>query len=378
MKSWIASKSLLGEGGADTWDNLLFFPVVNPGTNKLNAGALRAVLGGRAAQAKIPDSAKESAQKKARALLEKEFKVELKNQEQLEKVQMIAYEIAEVKQEGILKRLVRKLANFIGFQTQELSDVDIREQLMSELARQATGNFYFFVRDVYDKYFVYEREEPTPDGPGVIKMYKRGYTANKDKVTLDDEAIEVEPKIEYVPVANTQKEEISMDRIEVIDGLIACEHCPFTDADRDFLTALDDERFEIFAGLKDRLVPAEDPKTLEELMASAPEAIRAEYEAKIAPPEVNTVDEYVAEAPDEIKEVLTDAVRLQKEKKAKLVTDIVKNERADYTEEELKAKPVAELERLHKLVTADYSGVAGGVRVQTEQKGVPEAPSVFE
>jgi len=141
---------------------------------------------------------------------------------------------------------------------------------------------------------------------------------------------------------------------------------------------LDDKRFEIFAGLKDRLVPAEEPKTLEELMASASEAIRAEYEAKIAPPEVNTVDEYVAEAPDEIKEVLTDAVRLQKEKKAKLVTDIVKNERADYTEEELKAKPVAELERLHKLVTADYSGVAGGVRVQTEQKGVPEAPSVFE
>lgn len=73
MRSWIAAKSLLGNAEAETFAELLFFPVVNPSTNSLNYNALRAVISGRGAQADIPDSAKESAQNKARSLIEKEF-----------------------------------------------------------------------------------------------------------------------------------------------------------------------------------------------------------------------------------------------------------------------------------------------------------------
>jgi len=73
VKSWIASKTLLGEASAEDTRNLMFFPVVNPSTDKLNENALRAVIGGRGAQADIPAAAKKSAQDKARALLEKEF-----------------------------------------------------------------------------------------------------------------------------------------------------------------------------------------------------------------------------------------------------------------------------------------------------------------
>lgn len=73
MKRWIASKSLLGDAGSNDFGELLFFPVVNPSTDKLNAGALRAVLGGRGSQADIPAAALESAQNMARKLLEDEF-----------------------------------------------------------------------------------------------------------------------------------------------------------------------------------------------------------------------------------------------------------------------------------------------------------------
>jgi len=76
MKTWIASKSLLGDAGADEFSDLLFFPVVNPGTNKLNAGALQAVISGRGAQAKIAEGAKSSAQERARGLIDKEFQSE--------------------------------------------------------------------------------------------------------------------------------------------------------------------------------------------------------------------------------------------------------------------------------------------------------------
>jgi hypothetical protein len=73
VKSWIAGKTLLGDPKADNERDLMMFPVVNPGTNKLNAGALRAVLGGRGSAANIPAAARESAQNMARNLLQKEF-----------------------------------------------------------------------------------------------------------------------------------------------------------------------------------------------------------------------------------------------------------------------------------------------------------------
>lgn len=75
-KTWIAGNSLLGDPSAETVEDLIFFPVVNPTTGALNAGALRAVLSGRGASADIPDAAKESAQAQARSLLESEFDAE--------------------------------------------------------------------------------------------------------------------------------------------------------------------------------------------------------------------------------------------------------------------------------------------------------------
>ena len=98
VKSWIASKTLLGDALAKTADDLIFFPVVNPSTNKLNEGALRAVLSGRGAQAKISEGARSSAQKMAERLLKSEFaKKETKMEEKSVKVEVKACE--EVKKE---------------------------------------------------------------------------------------------------------------------------------------------------------------------------------------------------------------------------------------------------------------------------------------
>lgn len=72
-KRWISSRTLLGEASATEFRDLAFFPVVNPRTNKLNANALRAVLGGRGSQANIPAAARDSAQARARTLLESQF-----------------------------------------------------------------------------------------------------------------------------------------------------------------------------------------------------------------------------------------------------------------------------------------------------------------
>lgn len=74
-KRWIASKSLLGDPDVTEVKDLVFFPVVNPGSNKLNEGALRSVVSGRGYQADIPEKTRTSAQNKARSLLKSEFKI---------------------------------------------------------------------------------------------------------------------------------------------------------------------------------------------------------------------------------------------------------------------------------------------------------------
>lgn len=73
QKTTIAEMTLLGEAGADSFDELSFFPVVEPSSRNLNRNALNAVRGGRGSQADIPDDAKNSAQNMAGTLLEEEF-----------------------------------------------------------------------------------------------------------------------------------------------------------------------------------------------------------------------------------------------------------------------------------------------------------------
>jgi len=99
MKSWIASESLLGNSEAETFENLLFFPVVNPDTDKLNENALRAVISGRGSQAEISKEAKDSAMRKAYELLNSEFDAELEIPEDLkEESQKMDEKINEVKE----------------------------------------------------------------------------------------------------------------------------------------------------------------------------------------------------------------------------------------------------------------------------------------
>lgn len=73
QRQTIAEHTLLGDPDAETFDELLVFPVVNPDTGDLNEGALEAVISGRGQSADIPDDVYASADSVARQLLEEEF-----------------------------------------------------------------------------------------------------------------------------------------------------------------------------------------------------------------------------------------------------------------------------------------------------------------
>lgn len=77
QRSEIASHTLLGDSGGETWDEISYFPVVNPNTGNLNRGALEAVRGGRGQSADISESTYESAYEVAGRLLNEEFDSEV-------------------------------------------------------------------------------------------------------------------------------------------------------------------------------------------------------------------------------------------------------------------------------------------------------------
>lgn len=86
QKQTVADHTLLGDPDADTWQELSYFPVVNPSNQNLNRGALMAVLSGRGAQADIPSDTLESARSVAQTLLEDEFDEDMSENSTLKSV----------------------------------------------------------------------------------------------------------------------------------------------------------------------------------------------------------------------------------------------------------------------------------------------------
>jgi hypothetical protein len=121
VRSFAAATSLLGDADAETFDELVYFPVVEPGSQDLNENALRAVIGGRSAQADAPESAVESARRMAYRLLNEEFDADLEfeplsgNQSDEEESQM----------NELIERIVQD--GRLGLNAEELEERDEQE-----------------------------------------------------------------------------------------------------------------------------------------------------------------------------------------------------------------------------------------------------------
>lgn len=382
MRNWIASKTLLGEGSADNERDLMMFPVVNPKSNKLNEGALRAVLGGRASMANIPDSAKTSAQNKARALLNRYFEADL--------------EVSQ--EESFMKKALKKVAAtinaFLGNQT---SHEDIGAQLREWADKQDTVERINWVRDVYDNWFVHEVSirNPATGARVANKMYRRSYTVDDNgQVSITDDAVEVIEKKEYVPAENppaankdvnnqiSTKEKTEMKKKEeLIKALIACPDNALEESDQEWLNGLTEEQL-------DRLRVSEAPekektdKEPTDNKQDPPEAPESPP-GKPEPDKQVTLEEYVKAAPPEIGQILSEAVEERKAFKAKLIEGIFANETCTFKKEELEAMDVRALKNIAGLAKVelpehDYTGQAGGAGDDGDEDAVPPMPLVFE
>lgn len=103
-----------------------------------------------------------------------------------------------------------------------------------------------YVDAVFDNYVIYSHRKDSD-----WKIYRQSFEMSGEKAVPSGDPVEVQRKVEYVPVGNTQKpdgrvankqKEKKMDREKVISALIGNEKTGFTDNHREFLESLTDEQ----------------------------------------------------------------------------------------------------------------------------------------
>lgn len=174
-KDWIANRTLLGEADAETVENLIYFPVVNPLTDNLHEGALRAVISGRGAQADIPDDVYSRAESTARDLLEEEFDMETQE------------ESAEGETE---KRYIQG-----SFEEQIKNEVIEYFNLDEEES-------WIWVEGILPDSFIVSVEE---DDDKQATYYRFDYIITNDQITIDGDPEEVDLSTEIVPVEEQER-----------------------------------------------------------------------------------------------------------------------------------------------------------------------------
>lgn len=283
------------------------------------------------------------------------------------------------------------------FKTNELSHSDIRSQVQGYINSKDTQGQWNFVRDVYDKFFVYSKEsegQPT-------QMFKQGYSLNaSEAVEFTGDEVEVVQKTEYILKNNkkfNRKENDMNDKKEKccpekVKALIANEKSNYDEKDTEWLENMEEAQLDKMianVGVSEErdksLVTAAVEKAFEDAINSG-EIVKVEKKdpnKKEAPP---TAEQYIANAPSEIQDVLRTSLNMHKEKKVALVQQIVANEQNRFTPEQLNSKEVGELENIAALIPLkvvdesgqqiSYAANSGNVNDNSSKEEPLEMPAI--
>lgn len=251
-------------------------------------------------------------------------------------------------------------ANKVG----ELSDADIRMAIASALKAEDSERWYDIIA-VFNKEFVYSSSW---DGSLDQRSYK---ISSNGSVALGSEKVRVRPETTFVPV--TVKEDSRMNKKEVIDALITNSATQFEESDRVALEAMSEDMLDKVNKSAAKEVTKEAPKETTANTVVQP-IVEPTANAKVA-----TVEEFLASAPVEMRSVLTEGIRMQKARKDQLVTDIVANKRNAFSDVELRAMEIPQLEKLAKLADLpSYEGRSPSVTANSSaDNAVPAAIQAF-
>jgi hypothetical protein len=227
----------------------------------------------------------------------------------------------------------------------DMLSIDVMTALRSELSKSD---------DCYVGAFTQTHAVYTKYDDGKFRMYRQSFAVdNEGKVTLGDDAEEI----------------MLMTRIVPAQG---------TDEDIDNQPKEDDMPENKPKAQDGQETPAVEPTKEVETTPEAPAAeTPAEPVAQTASKAV-TAQEYVAQAPAEIREVLQTSLNVHQERKAQLIKDLKDTGRCGFDDAYLKAQTLEVLEGLQKLAnTPSYEGRAAPAPSVQKVLNYTPAPSVF-
>lgn len=321
-----------------------------------------------------------------------------------ELVQDISTNIEKPEKRNWVASKLASLARYFGVTiTNNLaSDEQIRRQLQTEVDKldqpgEPQPGIYHYVVAVYtdENFFVYEARSGAES-----KLYKQNFEVVEDVASPKGEPVEVREERQFVAAskggAGGVTDDKEIDRVKVnkevkemskrqkkVDELIA--NGVFCDTQRDWLMGLDNESFENMSGMRDRL-DANYNKTIEKLKANQKE--EPEPELKNNEGEEVTVEQFIANAPEDIGSLLQEGLDLRNQRKTALVEGLVANEGCSFTKEELEKHDVPTLEKLVQLAKAgqpkNFAGRGGNVvditpknnERKEDGSGVPDMPDL--
>lgn len=265
----------------------------------------------------------------------------------------------------------------------EASYGEILMELQKTVDAMDNSTYVHFVKAVYNDYFVY-KAQANSEAPGPLresKMFKQKYAvAENGSIELKDDPLEVREEVNYITLkegGNEMPESKEQCCPEKVAALIANENNIYTEEDAEWLGNLTEDQLMKIEG-EDKAKT--DVQLAAEEGAKELEALKADKDGEDPPPDTDgeetrvTADEYIANAPPEIREVLESGRRMHKAKKDKLVDTLMGNERNKFTKEQLEAKDVVELENLADLafVAVNYEANAANAGETGEEALVME------
>jgi len=218
------------------------------------------------------------------------------------------------------------------------------------------------IQDVVTSKVVYSQNE---------KLFQVDVSFNNEEFVIDDGSL-VEVTKSYVPHIS-QKGESQMAIEKIVDGLIANETTEFSSDDRESLLSLNEDLLQkLQPVVNEEAEETEETEEVEVDETETEEVAEVEAEEVAIANEDLSVEDYVANAPPEIRDMLEAGLASHQRDRQSLIDVVIANEKNVFEQKQLNEKSISELKGLAALAAQDevvettpsYAGAAAPSPIQ--------------
>ncbi len=289
---------------------------------------------------------------------------------------------------NLLKGLLNKIGSiFIRDNSDGINDGDLRTAL--DIAISANEQDFIWIAAVF---------QGDDDGGTVVyqkgfesSFLERDFSMNADGgVSLGEDKTSVRPETKFVPISlqgtesdSTIQENAMHTKEELVTGLIANEAVQFTEEDRTWLETLEVAQLTKLAPVvnEDADAPSGDTVVVDDDNSDAIQLTPVGSTVVDDDPAPVSTEDYIAQAPEEVQQVLNSGLTMHRARKSALITGLTANSRCKFTAAQLESKDIEELENLSALavdITYEGAGANLGAGLRDNADAPPAPLQLFD